>query len=79
MMPAGYGVGNHSMFVVDFHKESQIGKAPFESSASPPIFSNTIASSGITKKYLSQLEHNLAWHCLIKHLGNLHHKCKNIC
>ena len=29
VMPAGYGVGNHRMFVVDFLEESLIGKAPY--------------------------------------------------
>jgi hypothetical protein len=29
VMPAGFGVGNHRMFVVDFQEESLIGKAPF--------------------------------------------------
>jgi hypothetical protein len=29
VMPAGFGVGSHRMFVADFQEESLIGKAPF--------------------------------------------------
>ncbi len=29
IMPAGYGVGDHRLFVVDFQEESLVGSAPF--------------------------------------------------
>ena len=29
IMPAGFGVGDHRLFVVDFQKESLVGAAPF--------------------------------------------------
>ncbi len=64
MMPAGYGVGNYRLFVVDFQEASLIGDAP-----SRPL--NTKVSSGATQRYLHRLEGNLARHHLIELLGQL--------
>jgi hypothetical protein len=72
VMPAGYGVGNHQMFAVDFLEESLIGKAPYCIKCFTSCCLNTKISSGATQRYLSQLENNLACHCLIECLGQLH-------
>jgi hypothetical protein len=70
IMPAGFGVGDHRLFVVDFQEESLVGTAPFASRRL-----NTKASSGATQKYLRHLEEQLSRHRLIERLGQLHTTC----
>jgi hypothetical protein len=78
VLPAGYGVGKHRMFVVDFNEGSLVGKAPFCIKRFTSWRLNTKASSGAMQKYLSKLEAGLARHRLIEQLGILHtsHKYK---
>ncbi len=63
VMPAGYGVGDHCLFV---------GEAPFRIQQFAARRLNTKVSSGATQKYLSRLEANPDCHCLIERLGKLH-------
>jgi hypothetical protein len=72
VMPAGYGVGNHHLFVVDFQEGSLIGKAPHCIKRFTSQCLNTKVSSGTTQQYLCCLEGNLACHRLIERLGQLH-------
>jgi hypothetical protein len=72
VMPAGYGVGDHYLFVMDFQKGSLIGEAPFRIQQFAARCLNTKVSSGATQKYLSHLEANLDRHHLIERLGKLH-------
>ncbi len=75
IMPAGFGVGDHRLFVVDIQEESLVGTAPFRVKRFASRRLNTKASSGATQKYLRRLEEQLSRHCLIEHLGRLHTKC----
>jgi hypothetical protein len=68
-MPAGYGVGNHRLFVVDFQEASLIGEATHHIKRFTFQRLNTKVSSGATQQYLHRLEGNLARHCLIEQLG----------
>jgi hypothetical protein len=62
IMPTGFGVGDHQLFVVDFQEESLIGKAPFQVMHFTSCRLNTKVSSRAVRKYLSQLEKNLEHH-----------------
>ncbi len=77
VMLAGFGVGNHQMFVVDFQEESLIGKAPFQVKRFTFRRLNTKVLSGAVRNYLSQLEKNLSHHRLIELIGELHTKHKS--
>ncbi len=74
-MPAGYGAGNHHMFVIDFQEASIVGKEPPHIQHFSVRRLNTQASSGATKKYVEHLEANIARHRLIEKLRDLlqHH------
>jgi hypothetical protein len=76
VMPAGYGVDNHWMFIVDFQAANLVREAPFRVKRFSSQHLNTKVSSGTTKKYLTRLEESLSRHQLIKKLGNLHLRYK---
>jgi hypothetical protein len=75
VMPAGYGVGNHCLFVVDFQEASLVGEAPHHIKRFTSQRLNTKVSSGATQQYLHRLEANLDCHCLIEWLRELHTTC----
>jgi hypothetical protein len=77
VMPAGFGVGDHRLFVVDFQEESLIAKAPFQVKRFTSHWLNTKVSSRAVRNYLSQLEKNLEHHQLIERIGQLHTKHKS--
>jgi hypothetical protein len=72
IMPTGFGVGDHRMFIIDFQESSMVGAAPFRVQLFTSRRLNTKVSSGATHKYVERLEANIAKHRLIKKLGNLH-------
>jgi len=72
IMPAGYGVGDHRLFVVDVQEESLVGNAPPRIQRFTSRRLNTKVSNGATQKYLTRLERNLERHRLIERLGNLY-------
>jgi hypothetical protein len=72
IMPAGFGVGDHRLFIIDFQETSMVGPAPFEIQRFQSRRLNTKASSGSTKRYVTNLEKNISKHCLIEKLGVLH-------
>ncbi len=76
-MPAGFGVGNHRLFVVNFQEASLVGNAPARIQRFSSRCLNTKVSSGATQRYLKQLETNLERHRLIEHLRSLHTTCKS--
>jgi hypothetical protein len=70
-MPAGNGVGDHLLFVLDFQEGSLIGEAPFRIKWFTSRQLNTKVTSGATQKYLSRLDNSLD-HCfLIECIGLL--------
>ena len=62
VMPAGYGVGDHRLFVVDFQESSLIGEAPQRIKRFLSRRLNTKISNGATQRYLQRLEANLERH-----------------
>ncbi len=72
VMPAGHGIGNHRMFVIDFQEASLVGTEPFRLQQYAARRLNTKVSSGATRKYVERLKENIAQHRLIEKLGNLH-------
>jgi hypothetical protein len=72
IMPAGFGVGDHRMFIVDFHESSMVGVGPFRVQWFTSRRLNTSVSRGATQKYAERTEAKFAKHHLIKNLGNLH-------
>jgi hypothetical protein len=52
VMPAGFGVGDHHLFVVNFQEASLIGEAPHRIKRFSSRRLNTKVSSGATQQYL---------------------------
>jgi hypothetical protein len=74
VMPAGYGVGNHRMFFVDFQEKSLVGITPFRIQWHTLRWLNTKNLNGASKKYLEILEENLSRHCLLECPGDVHRR-----
>jgi cation transport regulator ChaC len=66
VMPAGFGVGNHRMFIVDIQESSIVGTSPIKVQRYAARRLNTKVSSGATKKYVERLEKNLLKRRLMK-------------
>ncbi len=75
VMPAGFGVGYHCLFVIDMQAASLIGEEPLKVQRFTSRQLNTKVSSGATRNYLAPLEANLAQHRLIQRMGELHETC----
>jgi hypothetical protein len=60
VMPAGFGVGDHRMFVIDVQESSLVGTEPFRVQRFEARRLNTKTSSGATRKYVKRLEENIA-------------------
>jgi hypothetical protein len=67
--PAGFGVGDHCVFVINFQESSMVGLAPFQVQCYSSQRLNTKVLSGTTQKYIDRLEENLSRHGLIEKLG----------
>ncbi len=46
VMPAGFGVGDHCMFIINFQESSMVGSAPFQVQRYSSCCLNTKVSSG---------------------------------
>jgi hypothetical protein len=71
VMPAGYGVGDHRMFIIDFQEASIVGTTPFRVQRFSTRRLNNKVSSGATKKYFERLEKNIMKHRLLEKLNVL--------
>ncbi len=78
VMPAGFGMGDHRLFVVDINEGSIIGQAPFQILRQTSRRLNTKVSSGATRRYIEQLEKGLIQHRIFDCLQQIHHKFKNM-
>ena len=71
VMPAGYGVGDHRLFVIDFLTSSLVG-------LSPPCIVRSQARRLNTKiprageKYVEKFENNIIQHNIVQRLGAAH-------
>jgi len=71
IMPVGYGIGDHRLFIVDLHTSSLVGPGPPREQQAASRRLNTCLPHAV-KKYTENLEENLRWHRLIKKLGEAH-------
>jgi hypothetical protein len=76
-MPAGFGVGDHCLFVLDMQEASLIGEEPLKVQRFTSRRLNNKASSGATCNYVNRLEASLAHHRLIERMGELHETCRS--
>ncbi len=72
IMPAGYGIGDHRMFIVDLVQSSLIGKMPLHVQRLVLRRLNTKVTGGGAAKYIVTVELSLARHCLIECLCQAH-------
>ncbi len=77
VMPAGYGIGAHRMFIVDLVQSSMIGETPCQIQQLVSRRLNTKVPGGDAAKYIATLESSLTRHRLIKHLGRAYEKSKS--
>jgi hypothetical protein len=73
VMPAGYGIGDHHLFVIDIHTSLLIGTGPprVQRAASRRLKTHL---PHVTAKYSKNLEENIRRHCLIEKLGEAHNQ-----
>jgi hypothetical protein len=70
-MPAGYGIGDHRLFIVDIHTSLLVGEGPPRERRAASRRLNTRLPH-VAKKYVENLEANLKRHKLIEKLGEAH-------
>ncbi len=75
VMPAGFGMGDHRLFVLDMQASNLIGEEPLKVQQFTSRRLNTKVSSGAMRNYLAHLEANLSRHHLIECMGELHKSC----
>jgi len=73
IMPAGYGIGDHRLFIINLHTASLVGPGPPRERCAASRRLNTHLPH-VVKKYTENLdlEENLWWHRLIEKLGDAH-------
>ncbi len=76
IMPIGFGVGNHHIFIVDFQESSLVGTAPFRVQCAISWRLNTKVLSGATRNYVERLEKSISKHPLIEKLSHPTHQEK---
>ncbi len=77
VMPAGYGIGDHRMFIVDLVQSRMIGETPCQIQQLVSHRLNTKVPGGGAAKYIATLELSLARHRLIECLGQAYKKSKS--
>ncbi len=70
-MPAGYGIGNHQLFVIDFSMMDIIGKSPPKIVRPTSRCLNTKIPR-VAAEYAQILENNILKHRLIERTGAAH-------
>ena len=61
IMTAGYGIGDHRLFIIDLHTASLVGPGPPREHHAASRRLNTRLPQ-VVKKYTEKLEENLRWH-----------------
>ena len=75
-MPAGYGVGDHRLFVIDFLTSLLIGNAPPRIVRAQARRLNTNIPRA-AENYVNQFEKNFLWHKIIQRIGAAHEPSPN--
>jgi hypothetical protein len=71
VMPAGFGIGNHCMFVTDMLIDSIVGLEP-QRIVRPKARQLNSKIPGTALAYIERLKHLLLRHCIIEQLGRAH-------
>jgi exonuclease III len=71
IMPAGYGIGDHRLFVVDFLASSLLGTTP-KKIVRPQARRLNCKIPGAVRKYNERFEKKIKKHRLIERVGNVH-------
>jgi hypothetical protein len=71
IMPAGYGIGDHRLFIIDLHTTLLVGPGPPRERWAASRQLNTRLPHEV-KKHTENLEEDLSRHRLIKKLGEAH-------
>jgi hypothetical protein len=72
VMPTGFGVGDHRIFVIDVQETSLVGSEPFWVQQFAARWLNIKVSSRAMRKYVENLEENISRHRLIEKQSSLH-------
>ncbi len=71
IMPVGYGIGDHQLFVVDFVALSLIGLA-LKKIVHPQARRLNCKIPGAVKSYNKWLKEKILHHCLLERVGKVH-------
>ncbi len=71
IMPTGYGIGDHRLFIIDLHTALLVGPGPPRERRAVSRRLNTRLPH-VVKKFTDNLEENLRRHRLIEKLGEAH-------
>jgi hypothetical protein len=77
IMPVGYGIRDHRMFILDIVKLSLVGGTPFGIQRLVSRQLNTKTPGGGAAKYIAILESSIIRHRLIKRLGRAYEGCRS--
>ncbi len=76
IMPAGYSIGDHRLFIIDMAMRDLVGELPPKVVRTASRRLNTMLP-GVANKYANLLERQIIRHRLIKHTGEAHRKSKS--
>jgi hypothetical protein len=76
IMPAGYGIGDHRLFVIDFSSSNIIGNMPPKVVRLASHWLNTKIPRAAAE-YARILEGRIIQHWLIERVGNTHSECRS--
>ena len=77
VMPVGYGIGDHRLFVVDFLVSTLIGTAPIRAKRPKARRLNTKMPAGVDK-YNDRLRSNIIQHKIIERVGAAHDNVRGL-
>jgi hypothetical protein len=75
-MPAGYGIGDHRLFIINFHTSTLVGTGPPRERRASSRRLNTRLPH-VVAKYNKSLEANILRHRLIEKMGMAHTQIKD--
>jgi hypothetical protein len=70
VMPVGYGVGDHCLFVVDFATTLLVGTGCVQKIIRPALCCSNTRIKGCAQKYNKALKRNVLRHCLLEQMVN---------